>query len=211
MHIEVFTFNPFQENTYVIWNDRHDCVIIDPGCYSAAEKEELHHFIRKHMLNPVQLWLTHAHLDHVFGVQYVSTQWNLIPRLHAADKMIYDNAQHVGLMYGVPVDPLPKVQCDFVHGDIVSLGDDKFELRFAPGHSPGSICFVHHESKTVIAGDVLFAGSIGRTDLPGGHYATLIDSIQRELLSLPDDYTVYSGHGPETTIGEERVSNPFLR
>jgi glyoxylase-like metal-dependent hydrolase (beta-lactamase superfamily II) len=115
------------------------------------------------------------------------------------------------MMYGVPVEPLPNGHYVLSEDDTISAGSLTFEVRFTPGHSPGSLCFIDHVSKKVIAGDVLFSGSIGRTDLPGGHYQTLIESIERELLSLEDDYTVYSGHGPETTIGRERLGNPFLR
>lgn len=211
MNLQAFTFNPFQENTYVIWDDSLNCVIIDPGCYSTAEKFELQQFIQNNRLNPVALWLTHAHLDHVFGVNFVHQTWHLLPQLHPMEETIYDNAGAVGMMYGVPVEPLPNGHRVLSEDDTISIGSLIFEVRFTPGHSPGSVCFIDHVSKTVIAGDVLFSGSIGRTDLPGGHYQTLIDSIERELLSLEDDYIVYSGHGPETTIGRERLGNPFLR
>lgn len=210
MHLKSFTFNPFQENTYVLWDDTGECAIIDPGCREPYEKNELKSFIEEEGLKPVLFLLTHAHLDHIFGARFVADTWQLSPKAHPKEKQVYDTAPSIGMMYGVSVEPLPHPDYSISEGSQIKFGNTTLEIRFTPGHSPGSVCYIHNESKTIIAGDVLFAGSIGRTDLPGGDYRTLINSIQCELLVLDDEYTVYSGHGPETEIGIERKENPFL-
>lgn len=208
--IHYFTFGPFQENTYLLYNEAKDCLIIDPGCYDDRERNELRSFIEKNSLKPVQLLNTHCHVDHVLGNRFVVDEYKIPLLIHNSDLIVLNSLMRVAQMYGLNVEESPQPNTFLNEGDIISLGDDKLDILFTPGHSPGSICFVNHAQKFVIGGDVLFYGSIGRTDLPGGNHQTLINSIKTKLLTLPDDYKVYAGHGQATTIGFERNNNPFL-
>lgn len=209
--VKTFTFNPVQENTYLLYNDQGECCIIDPGCYFDEEKNRLRQAIENGGLKPVLLLNTHCHLDHVFGNQFVVDTWGLQPHIHEKERPVLDRAAEAGLRWQLPfvnyTGPVHLLEA----GDQVKLGDDDMTVLFTPGHSPGSISFYNAAQHFVIGGDVLFQGSIGRTDLPGGDYDTLIDSIKTQLLPLPDDTIVYSGHGPATTIGRERRNNPFLQ
>ena len=205
-------FSPFQENTFVVYNEQKDCWIIDPGCYEAQEKQTLKTFISNKGLRPVKLLNTHCHLDHVFGNNFVCAEYGLLPEYHEADAQTMKMAPISASMYGIPgfeESPAPTQYLD--ENSTLQLGEDEFEIRFCPGHAPGHIVFIQHEHKLVINGDVLFQGSIGRTDLPGGNHDQLLKSIKEQLYSLPDDYTVYTGHGPETSIGKEKKTNPFVR
>ncbi len=210
MRIKAFTFNPFQENTYVISDKNGQCAIIDPGCRDHSEEKALVDYIHKNQLTPIAIWLTHAHIDHVLGLTFTSNQWQISTHIQELELPVYQMAPAVGLNYGIPISVLPEPKCTLRDSEYLNLGDLQLEIRFTPGHSPGSVCFIHHESKNILAGDVLFQGSIGRTDLPGGDYQTLIQSIHHQLLTLDDDYLVYPGHGDSTTIGIERKYNPFL-
>lgn len=205
-----FTFNPFYENTYIIAGDKKNCWIIDPGCYTAEEQERVVRFIDQKQLTPVRLLNTHCHLDHIFGNGFIANTFGLKPSWHRKENTIMQGASLAAMMFGVkapePVSPGELL----VENTEMELDGEVFELLFTPGHSPGSICFYNRSRNYIIAGDVLFKGSIGRTDLPGGDYDTLIQSIQTQLLVLPDETIVYNGHGPATTIGEERRHNPFL-
>ncbi len=195
----------FAENCYVVVDEaRRACAIVDPG----EEAELITHRVAALDVTPVAIWLTHAHLDHVMGVARLKRETGAPVCLHPADRELYDHAVQQGLAFGIPVEPPPPPDLPFTHGEVVRVGDCVFTVRHAPGHSPGSVCLVG--DGVVFTGDVLFAGSVGRTDLPGGDFETLRKSIERELLVLPDSTIVYSGHGPETTIGQERRANPFL-
>jgi hydroxyacylglutathione hydrolase len=196
----------FAENCYLIVDEEaKQCAVVDPG----EEAGLILHKIAETGATPVGIWLTHAHLDHVVGVARTAQETGAPVWLHPGDRPLYDAVpQQAGAFGLVPPAELPAPNRDLAHGAELSVGVLRFEVRHAPGHSPGSVCFVGHG--VAFVGDVLFAGSIGRTDLPGGDFETLITSIERELLSLPDDTIVYSGHGPETTIGRERRANPFL-
>lgn len=206
-----FTFNPFQENTYVLYDDSKECIIIDPGCFQNEEKLELTDFIKKKKLKPVRLINTHCHIDHVFGNHFISEKYNLPLEIHEGEVPVLNVVPQVAMMYGVPFnDPIPKVEKFIKEGDIIEFGNSKLEALFTPGHSPASLSFYCEASKFIIAGDVLFYGSIGRTDLPGGDYNTLISSIKDKYFPLGDDVEVYPGHGQKTTIGYERETNPFL-
>lgn len=209
--VKTFTFNPVQENTYLLYNDQGDCCIIDPGCYFDEEKNMLRQAIENAGLRPVLLLNTHCHLDHIFGNQFVADTWGLQPHIHEKERPVLDRAAEAGLRWQLPfvnyTGPVHLLQA----GDPVKLGGDSMTVLFTPGHSPGSISFHNAAQHFVIGGDVLFQGSIGRTDLPGGDYDTLIDSIKTQLLPLPDDTIVYAGHGPATSIGRERRNNPFLQ
>jgi hydroxyacylglutathione hydrolase len=208
--IKTFEFSPIQENTYILYNEFNDCIIIDPGCYFDAEKEEIVAFITANKLLPKMLINTHCHLDHVFGNKFMSEKYNLTLQLHENEKAVLAFAPTSGLMYDMPFD---NYKGDFIllnAGDTISLGEDVLKVLLVPGHSPGSLAFYCAENKFVISGDALFKNSVGRSDLPGGNHEQLIKSIKENLLSLPEDTVVYSGHGPVTTIGDELGNNPYL-
>lgn len=211
LSVQSFTFNPFQENTFVLSNERKDCFIIDPGCAERYEKEELLNYLQSNQLNPIRLINTHGHIDHIMGNQFIFDHFNLKPQIHQADLKTLQQAPEYAHLYGINIEPSPEPEVFLKGGENIRLGENKFDLVFVPGHSPGHIALICHDEKVVIGGDVLFEGSIGRTDLPGGDMDTLLKSIKDEFFSLPDDYTVYSGHGNKTTIGKERKSNPFLQ
>ena len=212
MEINQITFNPFQENTFILWDKTRECIIIDPGCYEENEKEYLRNFIESNNLNPVKLINTHCHIDHILGNKFVSEEWNIDLYTHKEDIPLIENAGEIARTYGFTEykgSPYPKYFLE--EGEVLEFGNSKLNILFTPGHSPGHICLLNTEENLIIAGDVLFNGSIGRTDLPGGDYDTLINSIKTKLLCLQDDTEVFCGHGPSTTIGKEKFSNPFLQ
>ena len=210
INIHYFTFNGFQENTYVLYDETKECVIIDPGCYSNEEQQELTSFITDNDLTPVKLLNTHCHIDHILGNNFVATKYNIGLEMHEKDLPTLHATVEYGHVYGFNVEKSPEPTVLLNESEKIKFGSSELDILFTPGHSAGHIVFVNHEQKFVINGDVLFQGSIGRTDLPGGDYNTLIESIKTKLLPLSDDFTVYSGHGPSTTIGYERNHNPFL-
>ncbi len=210
LKIKSFVFSPIQENTYILSNELKQCAIIDPGCYFDEEKETLRAYITESGLTPQMLLNTHCHLDHVFGNKWVADTYGLALRIHATEKAVLDFAPTSGLMYNMPFDNYAGEFKYLKEGDMISLGDDQLEVIFAPGHSPGHVCFYCARQQFMISGDVLFNRSIGRTDLPGGNHGQLIRSIREKLFVLPDETIVYSGHGERTTIGEEKRENPFL-
>jgi hydroxyacylglutathione hydrolase len=210
LHLKSFTFNPFQENTYVIYDDELTAFIIDPGNSTASENAELKKFIDDKKLNLKRLLLTHAHIDHILGNKFILDTYGLLPEVHKAEVFFIEKMPQSAAMYGVSCDPSPFPEKFLNEGDKIKLGNYEFECLFTPGHSPGSISFYNKENKLIIGGDVLFRGSIGRSDLPMGNHEILIRSITEKLLVLGDDVKVYSGHGPSTTIGVERQTNPFL-
>lgn len=210
LQIKVLTFNPVQENTYLLFNEKNECIIIDPGCYYDNEKEALTVAIDKNNLRPEMLLNTHCHLDHVFGNKFIAEKYNLTLHLHKAEEQMLKMAPASGLMFNLPFDNYAGEFIFLNEGDIITLGTDKLKVIHAPGHSPGSVCFYCKEQKFIIGGDVLFYNSIGRTDLPSGNHEDLIQSIKKKLFVLPHDVKVYSGHGIETTVGYEKENNPFL-
>jgi glyoxylase-like metal-dependent hydrolase (beta-lactamase superfamily II) len=210
INIKAFTFNPFEENTYVLYDETGECVIIDPGCYTAEEKKELEDFISEKKLKPVKLLLTHAHIDHILGNNFVTGKYKVKIEMNEHDVHLLKAAPVYGEMWGIQCEPSPEPHVLLKEGDKITFGNSVLEIFFTPGHSEGSISFYSCDHRFIIGGDVLFSGSIGRTDLPGGNFETLIRSIKEKVFSLEDDYKVYSGHGPHTTIGHERKSNPFL-
>ncbi len=210
MQIAIFTFNDFLENTYVLYDETGECIIIDPGCNNDVEKETLLEFIANNKLKPVRLINTHCHIDHVLGNAFVSSRYGLSLEAHRGEEAVLNNMASVASMYGIPYETSPKIEIYLDEGDNFEFGQTKLDILFTPGHSPASISFFHQESRQLIAGDVLFQGSIGRTDLPGGNFDTLIASIKSKYYPLGDDVVVYPGHGPKTSIGEEKRTNPFL-
>lgn len=209
--VKAFTFNPVQENTYVLHNEKKECCIIDPGCYFSEERDKLKTDIEKAGLKPVLLLNTHCHLDHIFGNKFVHDTWGLDLHIHEKEKPVLDNGPASALHWQLPFENYTGPLIYIKEGENIKLGDDELEVFFTPGHSPGSVSFYHEAGGFVIGGDVLFSESIGRTDLPGGDYHTLINSIQTKFFTLPDDTKVYSGHGPLTTIGFEKMNNPFVK
>jgi hydroxyacylglutathione hydrolase len=209
--VKSFTFSPVQENTYVLVNEQKQCCIIDPGCYFPAERDELKTGIEKAGLTPVLLLNTHCHLDHVFGNKFVHDTWGLDLHIHEKEKPVLEFAPLSGERWQLPFDNYEGPLVYLKEGNFIKIGEDALEIRFTPGHSPGSISFYSAESGFIIGGDVLFNRSIGRTDLPGGSMETLIESIRTQFFTLPDETKVYSGHGPVTTVGYERGNNPFVR
>jgi glyoxylase-like metal-dependent hydrolase (beta-lactamase superfamily II) len=209
--IKSFTFNSFEENSYVLYDETGECVIIDPGCHLPEEENELVHFISNKNLKPVKLLNTHCHIDHILGNYFVSKKFNLLPEYHQDETRVLESSAYVSQLYQIHLNPSPVAVHFLNEGDTVKFGNSELSVIFTPGHSPGSVTFFNQQEKFMISGDVLFMQSIGRTDLPGGSYEALMESIIGKLLPLGDDIKVYCGHGPATTIGAERRSNPFLR
>lgn len=209
--VKSFTFNPFQENTYLLYNAQKDCCIIDPGCYFPAERDELKTGIEKTGLKPVMLLNTHCHIDHILGNQFVFETWGLPLHLHEKEQPVLDYGQPTANLYQLEYRPFTGPLVYLREKTVLSLGEEELEIRFTPGHSPGSVSFYHEAGSFIIGGDVLFNGSVGRTDLPGGDMDILVESIQTQFFSLPDDTKVYSGHGPVTTVGLEKMNNPFVK
>lgn len=210
LQIKVFTFSPVQENTYILYNEFNECIIIDPGFYDDSEKMELQSFIKDNSLKPKFLLNTHCHLDHVFGNKFIAEEYKLTLHTHPLERSVLEMAPTSGLMFNLPFINYTGEIIHLEEGDEISMGEDILKIIFAPGHSPGSICFYCEKQHFLIGGDVLFQGSIGRTDLPGGNHEGLLHNIREKLFILPDNVIVYPGHGPETTIGEEKRNNPFF-
>ena len=208
--VKSFVNNPYQENTYILYDETGECVIIDPGMYTATEQNVVVNFIKDNNLTPVLLLNTHCHIDHVLGNKFVFDKYGLKPKFHEGElpvlAAVVAYAPQMGIRY--EVSPIPEEYLP--ETGTITFGNTQLALIFAPGHSPAHLCFYDKAANILIGGDVLFRMSIGRTDLPGGNFAQLMDNIETKLFVLPDDCTVYPGHGPETTIGFEKQNNPFL-
>lgn len=211
LNVQSFTFSPVQENTYLLYNEQRLCCIIDPGCYFASEEMELKKFIEEHQLGPMLLLNTHCHLDHIFGNRFIHTNYGLDLHLHPLEKQVLDFGPLSGERWQLPFVNYEGPLHYFKESETLKIGEDELAVLFAPGHSPGHVCFYSERDKFLIGGDVLFNGSIGRTDLPGGDFATLETSIRTQLYTLPPDVVVYPGHGSSTTIGREMKTNPFVK
>jgi hydroxyacylglutathione hydrolase len=210
LQIKSFTFNPVSENTYILYNEHNMGIIIDPGCYYDDEKESLISWVKQKKLDIKNLVNTHCHLDHVFGNKFIAETYNLELYCHKNEEIVLNYAPTSGLNWGLPFDNYTGKLNFLDETDTITLGQDVIKILNTPGHSPGSISFYAEAEKFIISGDVLFRESIGRTDLPGANHQTLLDSIKEKLFTLPNDITVYSGHGQPTTIGYEKRNNPFL-
>jgi hydroxyacylglutathione hydrolase len=209
MTTQLFTFNAFQENTYVISDGTKQCVVVDPGCYEAYERKMLTDYISDNNLKVRMLLNTHCHIDHVLGNAFVQEKYNTKLYIHPKEEFVLYAQKVIAPHYGVHKYNESKPDAYLNEGDEVAFGDQKFSVLFVPGHAPGHIAFYNEKEKVVFGGDVLFQNSIGRTDLPGGDFKTLINSIHQKLFTLPDEVIVYPGHGEETTIGIEKRTNPF--
>lgn len=209
--LKSFIFNPFQENTYLLINDKGLCFIIDPGCYFINERKALQEALSQKGISPVRLLNTHCHLDHIFGNKLIHDLFNLKPWIHLLEQPVLDRSPQAGQMYHVSFEPSPNPAGYLTDKEDIRLGEDVLKVILAPGHSPGSVCFYCEKQQLLIGGDVLFRESIGRTDLPGGDFKTLETSIRERLYTLPDEVVVYPGHGLKTTIGYEKKHNPFVK
>lgn len=212
MKIKTFEFNPLGVNTYVLYDKTGECVVIDASCFFPDERELLLNFILDNNLVVKHLLNTHLHFDHVFGVNFMASQFGLKLQVHPDDVFLLDNLPQQLQMFGfnTNVDYTPEIGNYLKENDIISFGEQQLKVLHVPGHSPGSIVFYNEKEKFAVVGDVLFNGSIGRTDLPGGNFDQLIEGIRTKLFTLPDDTEIYSGHGPKTTIGQEKKYNPFV-
>lgn len=208
--LKKFTFNPYQENTYVLYDKSDNCVIIDPGMYTGNEQNQLLDFIGQKGLKPQHLLNTHCHIDHVLGNKFVFDTYGLKPQFHYGELQqlhaVENYAWQMGFNYKVSPDP----ETFLPESGTLCFGNSELQLIFLPGHSPAHLCFYAAQENFLVGGDVLFFKSIGRTDLPGGNHRQLIDNIKQKLFLLPDDCEVFPGHGPSTAIGFEKINNQFL-
>lgn len=213
MKIKIFEFNPIAVNTYVLYDKTGECVIVDPACFYPNEQQALVKFINDKKLVVKHILNTHLHFDHVFGVNFVEKQFGVKMQAHKADEFLLETMNEQLAMFGFTPngDYVPTVGKYIDENDTIEFGNQKLSIMHVPGHSPGSIVFYNKEQNVAVSGDVLFNGSIGRTDLPQGNHHQLIDGIKSKLLVLPPNTVVYPGHGPATNIKGEMRSNPFLQ
>jgi glyoxylase-like metal-dependent hydrolase (beta-lactamase superfamily II) len=211
LQIKCFCFNAFQENTYVLYNEKKEAIIIDPGCYFSVEKMQLKNWITEQGLKPTLFLNTHCHLDHVFGNNFISETYELPVHIHANEQIVLDRLPEAAAKWGVPTEPYIGDIKYIEQNEIIPFGEDTFKVLVTPGHSPGSVCFYHAQQDFIIGGDLIFLDGVGRTDLPGSNPLDLIKSIREQILPLPDTLTIYSGHGPETTLGREKRHNPYIQ
>lgn len=211
IQIKSFVFNPYQENTYILYDESSECVIIDPGMNNGAEQNMVSKFIADQKLKPVLLLNTHCHIDHVLGNKWVYDNYQLLPKFNEGELPLLTAVPSYAPMQGIPYEVSPVPASFLPSSGSITFGKSTLELIYAPGHSPAHLCFYSRQDDFLIGGDVLFYGSIGRTDLPGGNYNQLIKSIKENLFVLPESCIVYPGHGPSTSIGFEKKNNPFLK
>lgn len=208
--IQYFTNNPYQENTYILYDESGECAIIDPGMETAREQNVVVNFIRDNNLKPVLLLNTHCHVDHVLGNKFIFDQYGLKPKFNIGELPLLEAVSAYAPSMGIRYELSPVPDEFLPETGSIHFGETELELIFAPGHSPAHLCFYDKKDKILVGGDVLFRNSIGRTDLPGGSFEQLVKNIEEKLFTLPDDCKVYPGHGPDTTIGYEKQNNPFL-
>jgi hydroxyacylglutathione hydrolase len=208
--IKTFVFNPFQVNTYILYDETLQCAVIDAACSTKAEQDELISFIEEKKLDVKLLLNTHGHVDHVLGNKAISERFGLPVQGHSLDLFMVRNSQQMGAIFGLKSEPQPDTSIFINDLDILHFGNSELKVLHVPGHSPGSLVFYCERDAFVISGDVLFRDSIGRTDLPGGDFQSLVDGINQKLFTLPDHVKVYSGHGPTTEIGYEKTNNPYI-
>lgn len=211
IQLEVFQFNPFQENTYLLWDDAGNGIVFDPGCYSYEERKEIKDFITEKGIQMKYILNTHAHIDHVLGVSFFQSEYQIPFCLHLKDKPLLDDAGNRAEFYGFPHYQAANVDQWISESDRIQLGEFDIQILFVPGHAPGHVAFYLEKQGWVIGGDVLFKRSVGRTDFPLCNHADLMHSIQTQLYKLPTTTLVYPGHGPKTSIGEEKQHNPYVK
>mgnify|MGYP006315811213 FL=1 len=210
MNIAKLVFNPIMENTYIVWDDTKECIIIDAGNFSAREDAQLTDFISERGLKPVMAVNTHGHFDHAMGVGYLKETYGVKFACSSKDQFLVDSAQQSGAMFGVKCAPVPAIDIDLDKIDEIAFGATKLRVIKTPGHTPGHVSLYNEEQKVLFTGDTLFRESIGRTDLPGGDYSWIMTSILEQLVPLGDDVEFYPGHGDKSTIGHETLYNPFV-
>ena len=208
--VEKFVVNQLGENSFILSDETGECIFIDPGFYFDEEHQEIKDYVKANKLTPVKITNTHCHFDHIMGVELIRNEYKITFQAHKDDAFWVGNATEQALRFGLEVGNVSPIDSFLVEKDFVKFGNTQLEIIHVPGHAPGHIVFYSEKDKILIAGDVLFYGSIGRTDLPGGDQETLISNIKNKLFVLPDDTKVYCGHGPETTLGFEKTTNPFL-
>ncbi|MBC8319870.1 MAG: MBL fold metallo-hydrolase [Bacteroidetes bacterium] len=208
--VKKFAFNPFQVNTYLLYDETAECVIIDAGMDGDFEETEITEYINNHNLKPVMLMLTHAHIDHIVGNNFIADTYSLPLTAHKDCVPFLTNATAYAATFGLTMDKVKNIDNYIDENKEIKFGNSKLKVLYTPGHANGSLCFYSPEDNFVITGDVLFNQSIGRTDLPTGNYDLLQQSIWEKLFALPDETVVYPGHGPDTSIGFEKVNNPFV-
>jgi glyoxylase-like metal-dependent hydrolase (beta-lactamase superfamily II) len=209
--IKTLVFNPFSENTFILYDETKECLIIDPGCYTVEEQEHLSKIIERESLTPVGLVNTHCHIDHVLGNAYVKTKYHLQLQIPEGDYQTLTSVTEYAATYGFPNYEPAMADVLLKEGQLINFGNSQLSTLLVPGHTAGHVAFYNKEDKICIGGDVLFDGSIGRTDLPGGDFDVLISSIREQLFTLPEDTVVYPGHGRTTTIGHEKKTNPYAQ
>ena len=209
MNIAKLVFNPIMENTYIVWDDTKECIIIDAGNFSAREDAQLTDFISERGLKPVMAVNTHGHFDHAMGVGYLKETYGVKFACSSKDQFLVDSAQQSGAMFGVKCAPVPAIDFDLDKMEEIAFGATKLRVIKTPGHTPGHVSLYNEEQKVLFTGDTLFRESIGRTDLPGGDYSWIMTSILEQLVPLGDDVEFYPGHGDKSTIGHETLYNPF--
>jgi len=211
IEIKSFVFNTFSVNTYVL-SDKYSskCIIIDPGCHTSEEKKLVTSYIEKNKYKPEYIINTHNHVDHILGNNALKEEYNIPIKCHKEDLYLINNAVEYANLFGFKMEQPFQPDIFLEENDTIKIGQSSLHIVHVPGHSPGSIALINHEQKFIITGDVLFQGSIGRTDLPGGNYEIILNSIKSKLLPIGDTYTIYPGHGDKSTIGVEKKSNPFL-
>ena len=211
IQVKTFYLNDLRECCYILYDETGECVIIDPGCQTPNEQERIVKFIESNGLKPVKLLCTHGHFDHIMGNAFVTRKWNIPTYIHPEDKGQMERAQQYCQMFGYSIEQPPLDTIDLKEGTPVTFGNSSLEVLHTPGHTRGGVCFYSAPDKIIITGDSLFAGSIGRTDLPGGDYDMLMESLLGKICKVAPESRVFPGHGPETTIGQELQTNPFLR
>lgn len=210
LKIEKFVVNPLGENSYVMYDETGECIFIDPGFYYEEEFQEIRDFIAENKFTPVKIVNTHCHFDHIMGVEFIKNEYGIPFEAHADDAFWVDKVVDQGRMFGFEINPVSPINSFLSESEKVKFGNTELQIFHVPGHSPGHVCLYNSGACMLVSGDVLFYGSIGRTDLPGGDYQTLISGIKNKLFALPDETVVYCGHGPETKLGFEKRTNPFL-
>lgn len=211
MQIKRFVFNPFQVNSYLLFDETKEAILIDAAMIDSQEENSFSDFVSKNNLDLKALLNTHGHMDHIAGTNWIKQEYNISPQGHESDDILISSAEEHAKSFRLNITKPENIKQHLTENSTIFFGKQKLEIRHIPGHSLGGLAFIHHESKSIFCGDSLFQNSIGRTDLPGGNYEELISAIKEQLLTLPNDYTLYPGHGPESNIGYEKSNNPFLR
>jgi glyoxylase-like metal-dependent hydrolase (beta-lactamase superfamily II) len=209
--IRKFVFNDFMVNTYILYDETNECMIIDAACIEESEKKQLSDFIVNNKLKLKRNINTHCHVDHILGQDFIATTYGIYPEYHQASIPFFETLREIGASFGYRIDRIPSAKGYLHDGNLIKFGNSELKVLYTPGHADGSVCLYQHAQRFVITGDVLFRESVGRTDLPTGNYNILMKSIKEKLFTLPDDVVVYPGHGPETTIGYEKANNPFIQ